>query len=115
MKRILSICFLIGFSFVLLTSNPGATARAQACSGQCYACACAYGGDVSCTGNYTVPAPGCICPSGLPNGCITGSGGYFGEVINAQAMCHDDGQGGTCNVCPFPPNQWSVYYACPGW
>jgi hypothetical protein len=114
MKRILMICLLVGLSFVFLTGNPTATAYASSCSGQCNVCACVYGGDISCPGNYTVPAPNCTCPSGIPAGCVSGSGGYYTEVLNEWGSCYTPANGPNCSACPLPPSQWWVNQPCPG-
>jgi hypothetical protein len=113
MKRTLTICFLVGLSFVFLAGNPGATAYAQqSCQGQCSGCACVYGGDVFCSsGQYTYPDPGCsdTCP---PPPCTVGSGGWFAEVVNANGSCSPYP---ACLTCSLPTNQWWIASGCPGY
>jgi len=108
MKRMVAICFLVGFAFVFLTGKP---TKAWAC-GTCEAAACVFYGDIWCTGGqYTYPATpeeegDLTCSRGLPTGCDSGTGNYDVMFVDQRAMCGDD-----CH-CQFNPTEWDVYVPC---
>jgi hypothetical protein len=109
MKRVLMICLLAGFSFVFLVGRP---TKANACNVSCDAWGCALVGDVDCgNGQYMYAPNGGSCPSGLPDTCTPGSGGWWWEEINGVTSCTL--QDGAC-TCPYSnfPTMWEVYSGC---
>jgi hypothetical protein len=110
MRFLVRSWLLFGLAFLLLAHHPKAVASPQC--GTCYGEGCLYYGDVTCeNGQYLYPAQGCIgnppsdcwCPDALPNGCISGSGGYSWTFEQTDANCQSDGN--DC-VCPLSSDSW---------
>jgi hypothetical protein len=114
MKRILTICFLVGFAFVFLTGKP---TKAWAC-GICAGATCVWSGDIVCGNDqYSYPATQeeeeqelCFTQP-LPNECWSGTGDYYVTYIQESAVgCYSDNNG-PCS-CPLDPEYFDIYIPC---
>jgi len=101
-------CFLVGFALVFLTANP---TKAYACNVSCYAWTCELIGDVICNnGQYEYLPMNGLCPTGLPQGCSSGGGSWYWELVDGETSCTL--KEGAC-YCPYSGAQyWEVYSGC---